>query len=358
MIRLRLAPADARYARGLAAGSKAMEIFADLETELALREGGDEGLCVGYDMVEFLAPLRSGDFVEGRARVVERGRTQPPDHGGDLQGPRGRRRRDPAALGRAGPGRARERDDRGRPHAPPRRPLSVPATLVDWIGAVARAQARRPAVYGDGIAWTLRGALGAGRRDRPPPAARPRLRPGDRVGLVGANEPAYLAAYLGVLRAGCIAVPLNAMLDVAEMREQLAHVGAVGTIVGDVDPATRDGLAGWPLRDLRPHGTGALPQPAPGRPRVHLPDERQHRQAEGRRPHPGLAAAHGAPARLHAALRPRGAQHRVPALLRRGGAGAAGALHGRLARRAARVRPRAHRRGRPARHLASTPCRP
>ena len=75
VIRLRLAPADARYARGLAAGSKAMEIFADLETELALREGGDEGLCVAYDMVEFLAPLRSGDFVEGRARVVDRGRS-------------------------------------------------------------------------------------------------------------------------------------------------------------------------------------------------------------------------------------------------------------------------------------------
>ena len=174
VIRLRLAPADARYARGLAAGSKAMEIFADLETEIALREGGDEGLCVGYDMVEFLAPLRSGDFVEGRARVVERGRTSrritaeiykvlEVDDDGIL-----------IALRRAGPGRARERDDRGRPHAPPRRPLSVPATLVDWIGAVARAQARRPAVYGDGIAWTLRGALGARRRDRPAPAARPR----------------------------------------------------------------------------------------------------------------------------------------------------------------------------------------
>ena len=75
VIRLRLAPADARYAGRLAAGSKAMEIFADLETEIALREGGDEGLCVAYDMVEFLAPLRSGDFVEGRARVVGRGRS-------------------------------------------------------------------------------------------------------------------------------------------------------------------------------------------------------------------------------------------------------------------------------------------
>ena len=73
VIRLRLAPADARYARGLAAGSKAMEIFADLETELALREGGDEGLCVGYDMVEFLEPLHVGDYVEATGRVVSRG---------------------------------------------------------------------------------------------------------------------------------------------------------------------------------------------------------------------------------------------------------------------------------------------
>ena len=77
-------PTRATRAR-LAAGSKAMEIFADLETEIALREGGDEGLCVAYDMVEFLAPLRSGDFVEGRARVVGRGRIEPPDRGRDPQ---------------------------------------------------------------------------------------------------------------------------------------------------------------------------------------------------------------------------------------------------------------------------------
>src|SRR4051794_41864247 len=74
-IRLRLGPGDARYAGGLVAGAKAMEIFGDLETEIALREGGDEGLCAGYDMVEFLAPLRVGDYVEGRARVVSRGRS-------------------------------------------------------------------------------------------------------------------------------------------------------------------------------------------------------------------------------------------------------------------------------------------
>ena len=74
-IRLRLGPSDARYARGLVAGAKAMEIFGDLETEIALREGGDEGLCVAYDMVEFLSPLRVGDFIDATARVVERGKT-------------------------------------------------------------------------------------------------------------------------------------------------------------------------------------------------------------------------------------------------------------------------------------------
>ncbi|MBJ7593777.1 MAG: 3-aminobutyryl-CoA ammonia lyase [Candidatus Dormibacteraeota bacterium] len=74
-IRVRIAPADARYAGGLVAGSKAMEIFADLETELSLREGGTEGLCVAYHSVEFLAPLYVGDFVEATAWVVDRGRT-------------------------------------------------------------------------------------------------------------------------------------------------------------------------------------------------------------------------------------------------------------------------------------------
>jgi acyl-coenzyme A thioesterase PaaI-like protein len=74
-LRLRLGPRDALYAGGLVPGSKAMELFGDLETEIGLLEGGDEGLCAGYDMVEFLAPLHVGDYVEGRARVVERGRS-------------------------------------------------------------------------------------------------------------------------------------------------------------------------------------------------------------------------------------------------------------------------------------------
>jgi enamine deaminase RidA (YjgF/YER057c/UK114 family)/acyl-CoA hydrolase len=74
-LRLRLAPGDARYAGALVPGSKSMEVFGDLETEIALIEGGDEGLCAGYDMVEFLAPLRVGDYIEATATVVERGRS-------------------------------------------------------------------------------------------------------------------------------------------------------------------------------------------------------------------------------------------------------------------------------------------
>jgi hypothetical protein len=52
-----------------------MEIFGDLETEIAIREGGDEGLCVAYEYVEFLVPLFVGDFVEGRASGGSIGRT-------------------------------------------------------------------------------------------------------------------------------------------------------------------------------------------------------------------------------------------------------------------------------------------
>ena len=69
-LRLRFAPADARYGRGLIAGAKVMEIFGDLETEIAIREGGDEGLCAGYEFVEFLEPLFVGDFIEAKATVV------------------------------------------------------------------------------------------------------------------------------------------------------------------------------------------------------------------------------------------------------------------------------------------------
>lgn len=145
-----------------------------------------------------------------------------------------------------------------------------PQTLVAWIAAVARAQSRRRAVTGEGEDWSYRELW-----DRAGGIAHHLTREfglaqGDRVGIVGANEPAYLAAYFGVMRAGCVIVPLNTMLDVKAMHEQLALVGAAGAIVGEVDSEIREGLAEavpvWSLRGLSTGGAGYRPRLSPATP--------------------------------------------------------------------------------------------
>src|SRR3954462_2058961 len=115
-LRVRLGPRDARYADGLVPGSKAMELFGDLETEIALKEGGDEGLCVAYDMVEFLAPLHVGDFIEATAKVVGRGNTS---------------RKLALALHK---GASVGPDGRGGPHAPPVLAARASVTIVVGLG--------------------------------------------------------------------------------------------------------------------------------------------------------------------------------------------------------------------------------
>lgn len=73
--RLRLSEADAHYGGGLIAGAKVLELFGDVATELCVRHDGDEGLLAAYSSVEFVAPLRAGDFVEVRARLIRAGKT-------------------------------------------------------------------------------------------------------------------------------------------------------------------------------------------------------------------------------------------------------------------------------------------
>jgi len=73
--RLRLSQADVHYGGGLVAGSKLMERFGDLATELCIRSDGDEGLFAGYSSVEFLAPLYAGDLIEVRGSITKRGNT-------------------------------------------------------------------------------------------------------------------------------------------------------------------------------------------------------------------------------------------------------------------------------------------
>ncbi len=91
--------------------------------------------------------------------------------------------------------------------------------------------------------------------------ARQGARPGDRIALYGSNAPEWLVAYHGVLRLGGVVVPLNAMLQSAELAYALAHAGvtaviAESTLVSrvpgpDVLPAVRHRtaygapVAGW-----------------------------------------------------------------------------------------------------------------
>ncbi|WP_018990412.1 3-aminobutyryl-CoA ammonia lyase [Aromatoleum toluclasticum] len=75
MIRLRIGAHDAHYAGNLVDGAKMLQLFGDVATELLIRSDGDEGLFVAYDSVEFLAPVRSGDYIEATGRIVSMGKT-------------------------------------------------------------------------------------------------------------------------------------------------------------------------------------------------------------------------------------------------------------------------------------------
>jgi 3-aminobutyryl-CoA ammonia-lyase len=74
-IRVRLSARDAHYGGNLVNGAFMLSLFGDLATELAIMCDGDEGLLVGYEQVELLAPLFAGDFVEAVGRITKVGRT-------------------------------------------------------------------------------------------------------------------------------------------------------------------------------------------------------------------------------------------------------------------------------------------
>ena len=75
VIRLRMSHHDAHYAGGLVNGSKMLDLFGDVATELLIRLDGDEGLFASYDSVEFKAPVYAGDFIEARGKITKVGNT-------------------------------------------------------------------------------------------------------------------------------------------------------------------------------------------------------------------------------------------------------------------------------------------
>jgi len=74
LIRLRMSGADAHYGGGLVDGARIAALFGDAITEVLIRHDGDEGLS-RVMTTEFLAPVRSGDYIEIRATLVAVGRT-------------------------------------------------------------------------------------------------------------------------------------------------------------------------------------------------------------------------------------------------------------------------------------------
>ena len=75
MLRLRLSSQDAHYGGQLVDGARLLALFGDVATELLIRHDGDEGLFRAYETVEFLAPVRAGDFLEIEGEIIQVGNT-------------------------------------------------------------------------------------------------------------------------------------------------------------------------------------------------------------------------------------------------------------------------------------------
>ena len=68
------------------------------------------------------------------------------------------------------------------------------------------------------------------------------LEPGDRVGIVAANNWYFVVSYLAVLGAGLVAVPMNPTSPAPEIERELAAIGARAVIAGPKAKATVGGL--------------------------------------------------------------------------------------------------------------------
>ncbi|WP_133510504.1 long-chain-fatty-acid--CoA ligase [Candidatus Thiosymbion oneisti] len=100
-------------------------------------------------------------------------------------------------------------------------------TIPDSFRAVACARGDQPVLLGVGPSWTFATldrasdgiAVGLAGRG---------VEPGDRIGLYCPNTPEFVAAYLGILKAGATVVPINLMLNPKEIVFILSDAGAKG----------------------------------------------------------------------------------------------------------------------------------
>jgi 3-aminobutyryl-CoA ammonia-lyase len=74
-LRVRIGQEEVHYGGNLVEGARVLKLFGDIVTEVAIITDGDEGLFVGYDKIEFLAPVYAGDFLEITGTVTRIGNT-------------------------------------------------------------------------------------------------------------------------------------------------------------------------------------------------------------------------------------------------------------------------------------------
>ena len=133
----------------------------------------------------------------------------------------------------------------------------------------------RPTTYAELDAASDRFAVGLQQRG---------LSPGDAVALQLPNVPQFVVAYFGILKAGCVVVPMNVLYKAGEVEHVLRDSGArmVVTWAGSAEEAAK-GAAGAGITDvavLTPPGSPT--SRAAGRSRSCSPPGRQARRRSSR----------------------------------------------------------------------------
>ncbi len=75
LIRIRMSTRDAYYGGDLVNGSRMLDLFGDVGTDLMIKHDGDEGLLKLYKEVEFFKPVFAGDFIEACGKIMKVGNT-------------------------------------------------------------------------------------------------------------------------------------------------------------------------------------------------------------------------------------------------------------------------------------------
>ena len=147
-------------------------------------------------------------------------------------------------------------------------------SVIGWLENVVSAHPGAPALRCEGRCWSYAELWDRAARLAHGVRALPGYSEGGRIGLVGANTPDYLAAYLGVMRAGAVVVPLNDRDYAVDLASQLELVGAFGCLVGDIAPDQASELsqehATWPIAAADIPDGASLPRVVAAAPAVIL----------------------------------------------------------------------------------------